>query len=141
MYANTCEYLAMTSNGFGQDAHVDIKRKEIVGSSACILGMKRLVVSPHWHARAVFEIVPVPLKSSCPKHLCMYANTCEYLTILRDCLATSCECCRQKQIKDRELLCYFLNEGTVPVAPLACRYAFEVVPVPLKSSCRKPVWM
>ena len=120
MYANTCEYLAMTSNGFGQDWHVDFKRKENVSSSVCILGMNRLVVSPHWHACAAFEIVPVPLKSSCPKHLCMYANTCEYLTMIRDCLATSCECCRQKHIKDRDLLFYSLNKVTVSVAPLAC---------------------
>ena len=80
--------------------------------------MKRTLLSPPWHAHSAFQVVPVPLKSPCPKPLWMYPNTYEYFAITAINLATEHENTAAKQKRGSSL--YSLYKINFPLVPLAC---------------------
>ena len=102
---DVCKYMRLPRNGttwlgnfIGILPHNTWKKK----MKAFLLSESSwLVLSPHLHARTVFESVLVPLKSSCWKSLWTYASMYEYLAMTPNCFATSWECSRQTQSKKK----------------------------------------
>ena len=94
---DVCKYVRLPRNGttwlgnfIGILPHNTWKKK----TKAFLLSESSwLVLSPHLHARTVFESVPVPLKSSYWKSVWTYASMYEYLAMTPNCFATSWDCC------------------------------------------------